>query len=239
MANTTQASGFTMYGAREAMAAGMVHIEEQIKGIELAITENPGLAFDLARTLIESACKTILSERKISFAPDDDLPKLFKTVTKHLPFLPVSSANEADARKKLLQTLGGLHTSVLGVCELRNAYGFASHGTETQRPLMAGAQAILAAQAADTIIGFLHRVHRQNIVVVGPARLTYQNNPRFNDYVDFANDPIQIFHLEYKASEVLFNVDQEAYRDLLANYSDDQADQDNQMEKSNTSETVL
>jgi|CXWL01.1.fsa_nt_gi hypothetical protein len=223
MPNNPPANGFTMYGAREAMAAGMVHIEEQIKGIELSITENPGLAFDLARTLIESACKTILSERKISFAPDDDLPKLFKTVTKHLPFLPVSSASEADARKKLLQTLGGLHTSVLGVCELRNAYGFASHGTEMQRPVMARAQAILAAQAADTIIGFLHRIHRQDGSVVPSAKLTYDDNPDFNNYVDFANDPIQIFHLEYKTSEVLFNVDLEAYRDLLANYCDDEA----------------
>lgn len=223
MPNIPPANDFTMYGAREAMAAGMLHIQEQIKGIERSVTENPGLAFDLARALIESACKTILSERKISFAPDDDLPKLFKTVTNHLPFLPLSSANQADARKKLSQTLGGLHSSVLGVCELRNAYGFASHGTDAQRPVMASAQAMLAAQAADTIIGFLHRVHRQDGSAVATAKLTYGDNPGFNDYVDFGNDPIQIFHLEYKASEVLFNVDQEAYRDLLVNYADDEA----------------
>jgi hypothetical protein len=103
---------------------------------------------------------------------------------------------------------------------------------------MAGAQAILAAQAADTIIGFLHRVHRQNTAGVRPARLTYQDNSDFNNYVDYANDPIQIFNLEYKASEVLFNVDQEAYRDLLANYSDDDADTDYQAGKSDASETV-
>ena len=144
-------------------------------------------------------------------------------MTKHLPFLPVSIANAADARKKLLQTLGGLHTSVLGVCELRNAYGFASHGTETQRPVMSSAQAILAAQAADTIIGFLHRIHRQDGSLVASAKLTYDDTPDFNNYVDFANDPVQIFHLEYKASDVLFNVDLEAYRDLLSNYGNDEA----------------
>ncbi|WP_213043994.1 abortive infection family protein [Nitrospira defluvii] len=229
---------FRMHGAREAMASGMVHIEEQVKGLERSVTENPGLAFDLAKTLVESTCKTILSERKIAFSPDDDLPKLFKMVSKHLPFLPELSANEADARRRLSQTLGGLHTSLVGVCELRNSYGFASHGSETQRPVMAGAQAILAAQAADTIIGFLHRVHRQNTVAVTPARVTYEQNQDFNEYVDFANDPIQIFHLEYKASEVLFNVDKEAYRDLLANYSSDEADQDNPVVKSEPSETV-
>lgn len=220
------------------MASGMVHIEEQIKGLERSITENPGLAFDLAKTLVESTCKTILSERKIEFSPDDDLPKLFKMVSKNLSFLPELSANEADARRRVSQTLGGLHTSLVGVCELRNSYGFASHGSETQRPVMDGAQAILAAQAADTIIGFLHRVHRQNTIGVKSTRLIYQDNSDFNNYVDYANDPIQIFHLEYKASEVLFNVDQEAYRDLLVNYSDDDADTDYQAGKSDASEIV-
>lgn len=227
MAQISLGNDFRMHGAREALATGMVHIEEQIKGLERSVTENPGLAFDLAKTLVESTCKTILSERKIAFSPDDDLPKLFKMVSKHLPFLPEFSANEADARKRLSQTLGGLHTSLVGVCELRNSYGFASHGSESQRPVMAGAQAILAAQAADTIIGFLHRVHRQDAVRETSSRLAYEDNQGFNDYVDYANEPAQIFHLEYKASEVLFTVDQEAYKDLLANYLGDDINQDN------------
>lgn len=238
MADISLVNDFRMHGAREAMASGMIHIEEQIKGLELSITENPGLAFDLAKTLVESTCKTILSERKISFSPDDDLPKLFKMVSKHLPFLPELSANEADARRRLAQTLGGLHTSLVGVCELRNSCGFASHGSEVRRPAMAGPQALLAAQAADTIIGFLHRVHRQNTVAITATRLTYEENSDFNDYVDFANDHIQIFHLEYKASEVLFNVDQEAYRDLLANFSNDETDHDDRNVKSEASETA-
>src|SRR2546423_922793 len=150
-----------MHGARAAMAGGLTHIEEQVKGIERAVIENPGLAFDLAKTVVESACRAILTDRKIVFDPDDDLPKLFKTVTTNLPMLPVAASNEADARKSLVQTLNGLHTALHGVCELRNAYGFASHGTDGARPAMESVQALLAAQAADAIVGFLHRVHRQ------------------------------------------------------------------------------
>src|SRR3989304_10387603 len=134
MADVPLTSDFTMDGARAAMAGGLSHIEEQIKAIGRAIIENPGRAFALARTLIESTCKTILSERKVSFDSDDDLPKLFKTVTTQLPLLPVSASSEAEARKSLAQTLNGLHTALLGVCELRNAYGFASHGSEGRRP---------------------------------------------------------------------------------------------------------
>ena len=57
-----------MHGARAALSDGLGHIEEQVKGIERAVAENPGLAFDLARTLVESTCRTILTERKLAFA---------------------------------------------------------------------------------------------------------------------------------------------------------------------------
>lgn len=217
---------FVMYGARAAIAGGLLHIEEQVKGIEQAVIENPGLAFDLARTVVESACRSILTERKISFAFDDDLPRLFKSVTTHLPILPAAASAEVEARKSVAQTLNGLHTALQGVCELRNAYGFASHGTAGPKPLMESVQALLAAQAADAIVGFLHRVHKQERYAGARARLEYEDNKEFNSYVDDANDQVKIFDLTYSASEVLFTVDREAYRDLLADYEPTNSDFD-------------
>ena len=219
MAEVTPVVEFTMYSARAAMASGLSHIEEQIKAIEIAVIENPGLAFDLSKTVVESACKTILTERKIDFESDDDLPKLFKTVTTNLPMLPVAASSEAEARKSLAQTLNGLHTALQGVCELRNAYGFASHGSERPRPEMENVQALLAAQAADAIVGFLHRVHRQDRAMLPGVRLRYEDSADFNAYVDDANEVVKIFELEYQPSEVLFSIDQEAYRDLLAGFT--------------------
>ena len=154
---------FVMHGARAAVTGGMLHIEEQVKALELAVAQNTGLAFDLAKTLVESACKTIITERGSVFDKDDDLPKLFKTVSSCVPFLPVALAADAGARKSLQQTLNGLNTALQGVCELRNAFGFASHGSDGPRPVMEGIQALLVAQAADAIIGFLYRVHRQDL----------------------------------------------------------------------------
>jgi hypothetical protein len=218
MSSAPTITDFVMHGARAAMAGGLAHIEEQVKGIERAVIENPGLAFDLSKTVIESACRTILSERKITFETDDDLSRLFKTVTTNLPLLPIAATGEADARKSLAQTLNGLHTALQGICELRNAYGFASHGADGPRPVMESVQALLAAQAADAIVGFLHRVHRQERSSLPSARLDYDDNGGFNSYVDEANGHVQIFELTYRPSEVLFAVDQEAYRDLLAGY---------------------
>jgi hypothetical protein len=207
-----------MHGARGAIANGLLHIEEQVKGIEIAVADNPGLAFDLAKTVIESACRTILTERKIGFDPDDDLPALFKTVTSRLPFLPASASGEIEARRSLERTLGGLRAAVQGVCELRNACGFASHGSDSPRPAMETVQAILAAETADAIVGFLYRVHRQDYIAKITPKLRYADNAEFNEYVDGLYEPVRIFDEEFQPSRILFELAPEPYRMNLAEY---------------------
>ena len=123
-------SPFVMHGAREAMENGLGQIREHIEGIEQAVIERPGLAFDLARTLIETTCRTILTERGVAFDPRDDLSRLFRTTAAHLPFLPPPESGAVEVRRSLAQMLRGLTTAVQGVCELRNQCGFASHGSD-------------------------------------------------------------------------------------------------------------
>jgi abortive infection Abi-like protein len=214
-----ETTSFVMHGARTAIASGLIHIEEQVKGIELAVADNPGLAFDLAKTVIESACRTILTERSIGFDPDDDLPKLFKTVTMNLPFLPASASGSREVRDSLDRTLGGLRAAVQGVCELRNACGFASHGSDSPRPAMETIQAILAAETADAIVGFLYRVHRQDHISRTTRRLAYADNAEFNEYVDGMHDPVRVFNEEFPPSRVLFELAPEPYRLYLAEFS--------------------
>lgn len=232
-----ETKSYIMYGAREALNEGMANIKLQIEGIERAIYDNPGLAFDLAKTLIESACKTILSERNIEFDNGDNLPKLFKKVTNSLHFLPSISSGDIEARRSLERILSGLSTSLHGVCELRNHCGFASHGDDSVRPFMMTAQALLATQAADAIVGFLHRVHQQEKISGPVSELNYKDNEAFNNYVDEANELVRIFDLEYRPSDVLFSVDQEAYNDLLAYYLRESVDESYTVEDEPTKET--
>ncbi len=221
MAGPSHEPPFIMHRARWAIAQGLSHIEEQVKALEKNVAENTGLVFDLARTLIDSTCKTIISDRSGTYDKNDKLAKLFKTACQLTPFLPPELADDAEARKSLEQTLNGLHTALQGICELRNAYGFASHGSEGPRPRMDQAQAILAAQAADAIIGFLYQAHIQGLSSPRPVPLEYDGHPDFNEWLDEQNGPVQILALpSYRASEVLFNVDLEAYRDLLSEYQE-------------------
>lgn len=211
-------SSFVMHGARDAIAGGLAHVEQQVKSIEQAVRENPGLAFDLAKTLIESVCLAVLGERDIAFREDDDLPKLFKLASNHLPFLPPTASGEAEVRESLKRTLSGLSTAIQGICELRNQCGFASHGAGTPRPAMESVQALLAAEAADTIVGFLHRVHRQGRTIPPSPRELYDDNPEFNDSVDEAHGMIRIYEVEFRPSEVLFQMESESYRVYLAEF---------------------
>jgi hypothetical protein len=208
-----------MHGARDAVASGLVHIEKQVSSIEQAVVESPGLAFDLARTLVESVCRTVLKDRSVAFGADDDLPKLFKSVSQSLPFLPASASSEAEVRKSLAQTLNGLSTAVQGICELRNQCGFASHGSEQARPAMESVQALLAAEAADTIVGFLHRVHLQDRTPVPAPRALYEDNEEFNKALDDEHELIRIYDAVFRPSDVLFQMEPESYRVYLAEFA--------------------
>lgn len=219
-------TAFVMHGARAAIAGGLVHIEEQVKALELAVAQNAGLAFDLAKTLVESACKSVINDRGGAFDKDDDVPKLLKNACNLVPFLPPALAAQAAARKSLAQTVSGLSTVVQGVCELRNAYGFASHGSAAPRPPMEVVQAILVAQAADAVIGFLYRVHVQDLARPRVPPLRYEDNADFNKAVDDRNSPVffwfgageEQYSLEYDASRLLFDSDVEAYRNALEEF---------------------
>ena len=217
------ATNFVMRGAREAMAGGFAHIEEQVKGIEWAVAENPCLAFDLSKTLIESICRTILTERDINFSRKDDLLRLFHKVKQHLPFLPPDASHVVEIRRSLDQTLNGLHAAIQGICELRNKCGYASHGSSEPQPSIESVQAFLAAEAADTIVGFLHRIHRQDRAPIFFVATSYDENPDFNESIDESHGMLRIFEVEFRPSEVLFQMEPETYRVCLAEF-DSQAD---------------
>jgi len=214
MADAETSDVIVMRGARAAAANGIPQITEQIAALERAVVENPSLAFDLAKFIVESTCKTILTERGIGFDRRDDLPKLYKAVTMNVPMLPVGASGEAEARKKLLQTLNGLHTALQGVCDLRNSCGFTAHGSDAQRPAMEGVQAILAAQAADAIVGFLFSAHRVERDGMQPK--TTGHSRTIDRLLDTVYDPISMIGEPYALSEALYATDREAYLAVAA-----------------------
>lgn len=215
MTSPAPAVAFTMRGAREAVDGGIAHVEQTVIGLERAVAEDSGLAFELAKSLVESVCKSILTTRGVSFSAKDDVPRLFTLTAGSIPLLPPELSGETEVRRSLAQTVNGLHTALQGICELRNACGPISHGSAGPKPVLDSLQALLAAEAADTIVGFLHRAHSESSKP--RARdLQYEDYPELNEFIDEACEPVKVLDYEFVPSMVLFQMDRVAYQDVLA-----------------------
>ncbi|MDZ8086018.1 MAG: abortive infection family protein [Nostoc sp. DedQUE12b] len=226
---------FEMHGVREIvqMTAGAVHIERQVTALESAIVENPGLAIDLIRALIESVCITILNDRGQEVSKKDDLPDLFKKTLKQLQLVPEDHAAATKVSDSLKLTANGLFTVIKGICELRTNEGIASHGKDAYfKSSLELMQVQLAARSADAVVSFLFKVHKNYGEKHSVKRLMYQDFQQFNNYIDDNNEPVAILSLSYSPSEVLYQVDKEAYRDLLIEYNNQELIENNNPTKS-------
>lgn len=210
---------FSMQGAREVIQimGTAVHIQRQVTALESAVNDNPGLAFDLAKTLVETVCKTILADRGKEVDDKLDAPQLFRETIRYLQIIP-DEHPRPEARESVQKTLGALQGIVAGLCELRNKEGFASHGKDAYTKFLESMQAQLAARSADAIVNFLFKAHRSYRAGSAPVRLHYEDHAAFNDFLDDVNIPVIISDYEFLPSETLFEMDEEAYKDLLTQF---------------------
>ena len=213
-------SRFQMVGARSAILEGPIAepIAQQIEAIENALESIPDFAFDLSKTLVESVCKTVLADIGQPADPNWDAPKLLRETTTRLNLLPRNHPNPAKARDSVEKTIRGMLQTIHGLCELRNNYGMASHGRDVFSPRLDLRQATLAAQAADTIVSFLYRIHRDALRHSPGARVYYEDHADFNEAFDSTNELIRLGELELLPSQVLFHVDLEAYKAALGDF---------------------
>lgn len=218
--SSASAMRFQMVGARAAILSGPAaqSLEQLIQAIENAIDGVPDFAFGLSKALIESVCKTVLADIGHSADPNWDAPKLLRETTNRLRLLPEGHSDPAKARDSVEKTVRGLLQTIQGLCELRNDHDIASHGRDAFAPRLALRQATLAAQAADTIVSFLYRVHRDARSRAPGERVYYEDHADFNETFDRENDLVRIGQLELLPSRVLFHADREAYKAALNDY---------------------
>jgi hypothetical protein len=231
--SNTLAQAFIMQGAREILeiSAGAVHIKKQIESLELAIQNDPGMALDLSRTLVESVCLTILKDKGYEPSKEEkkELPKLLKITTKKLQLAPQEHGEANKVEESLLKMLRGLNDTILGICELRNANGFASHGKDAYFiQTLESTHIHLVARAADAIVNFLFKTHKKNILSSSFIRIKYEEKKTFNEYLDDFYEAIEIFELRYRPSEILYALDREAYCNLLTEFENKNESQENE-----------
>jgi hypothetical protein len=213
-------SSFQMAGAREILqiSGGAISIERHIQALEESVESNPSLAFDLARSLVESVCKTILVDRG-----DDPENYGFKDLLKRtysiVRLVPETHGSKKEIVESIQRILDGFESVIQGLTDLRHNEGMASHGKDVYAAQLEAVQARLAAQSADVVVHYLFMAHKNYETPLQAPIVKYEDNDDFNIYIDDNNVPVRIFNLTYSPSEVLFSVDEKAYLAALSEFS--------------------
>ena len=130
--------------------------------MEAAIDSAPHVAIGIAKELIETICKTILTERNKNINKDWDLPKLLKATNKELKLTPNDIPGAVRASTTIKSILGSLSNVVQGIAELRNSYG-SGHGKDAKFRGLSPRHAKLAVGAASTLAIFLLETNKSRI----------------------------------------------------------------------------
>lgn len=165
---TTRVSGQPVFAAREMVTASPAlsaakevstaltadYLNRQMTRMESAIHDDPALAIGTAKELVETCCKTILTELGSSSDENWDIPKLVHEVCERLSLVPEQYPLKDDISRSVRKTLGNLAQLAQGAAELRNLYG-TGHGKEASTPSPLPHHAKLAVHAASTLSVFL------------------------------------------------------------------------------------
>jgi 23S rRNA pseudoU1915 N3-methylase RlmH len=136
------------------------HLAEQIRRMEDSVETDPSLAIGTAKELIETCCKTILSERGQEISGTPDIPTLTKATFKELKLVPEGVSNAARGADVIKRLLSNLSTVGHGLAELRGLYG-TGHGQHGSTSGLTARHAKLAVGAASTLAVFLFETHEQ------------------------------------------------------------------------------
>jgi hypothetical protein len=219
---STLVRNFQMDGARAILAASpaALHLQQQILAIEKAVSETPALAIDLAKTLVETVCKTILTDLNVAFTSNEDCHALMRQTLLQMRLFPDGHLRPAEIQGQLTKLTNNLISAVQCLSEIRNREGLASHGRDAFASSLDNLQAEFAARSADAVVRFMWAAHTAYTRAATKARMRYEEMDGFNDWIDnVVNDePLLILNNVYKPSEVLFKVDFDAYRAAYPDY---------------------
>jgi len=135
------------------------YLVQQIERIENQIESDPRLAIGTSKELVETVCKTILTDRGVEFDRKWELSDLIKRTREELKLVPDDVPDSAKAADTIRRLLGNLGSITQSLAELRNAYG-TGHGHDGRAKGLSPRHARLAAGAACTLAKFLFETHQ-------------------------------------------------------------------------------
>ncbi|PEG10323.1 hypothetical protein CON96_11540 [Bacillus wiedmannii] len=133
-------------------------LAKQIRRIYASLEEDPELALGTTKEMVETVLKTILSD-KIDNVNALDMPALIKAVQQHVELIPDEIEEAGKANNTVKRTLSNLGQIIVGITELRNAYG-TGHGKVKNDSGLKPYHARLVVNAGVTLAKFLTEVYQ-------------------------------------------------------------------------------
>jgi hypothetical protein len=186
-------------------------IEDYILRIE-GYSETDGISvLENCKAMVESICKTILHDLGEECGTADSIQSLVSKACNKMKCLP----NTGDLARSFItvaQRLG----------EFRNAFGTVGHGQsvyqlEESKKKVIGASVAFMISTVEQLAIFLITVYQEEYPQHIQRNLRYEDNTELNAALDEGADPVQIgAYGPYKPSEVLFYIDEDAYKTELS-----------------------
>lgn len=200
-----------------------LRIREQVEALEEAVPDRPGVVVSFCKTIIETTCKTILTDRGVAIESGWEAPKLISEALRYVNLGPRDEGGvDARLRAGSEQLVRGVNQIVDGMVTIRNDYGSAAHGADAYSPLLDARYAEILARATDAVVGLLFKMHLSLGQRDPLARFRYGDHPDFDEFVDNGFGPFEVLEVQLTASEALFRTDFMAYRSALIQFKQDQ-----------------
>jgi hypothetical protein len=184
--------------------------------------DRPGVVVSFCRTIIETTCKTILTDRNVPIDAAWEAPKLVSEALKYINLGPTEDGGvDSKLRGGAESLVRGLNQIIQGVVEIRNAHGSAAHGADAYSPLLDARYAEILARATDAVVGLIFKMHLSSARRDPLTRFRYGDHADFDEFIDSAFGPFDVLEVQLVASEALFRTDFQAYRTALVQFKQD------------------
>lgn len=210
-------------------------LQQTFEALEREFNENSDACIDAAKAVVECACRIIienLDNPTSPVKPDEENPPFGAWVSAAVRVLELSEIRD-DAFKKLISQHHKL-TNTLG--DLRNKAGTMSHGKDGFIAKLSIHHRRAALLAADAIVTFLHEAYLERELDAVLSREPYERFQVTNDVIDEyaglrgemdedgmprlyillpGEHPREEIELAARVSQLLFELDREAYKVVL------------------------
>lgn len=120
------------------------YLNAHILTIENTIETNPDLCIEVCKSMIESLCKTILTNRAVAYNADWQFQTLVKLTLENVFTGELHKTDKIELIRRIASVVQKLG-------EMRNCSGFASHGQDKQHIPFDKTTALLTYKTTDVI----------------------------------------------------------------------------------------